>query len=177
MCQACDARYDSVPGQRGGYTVVTSVWADGTRGAMFINVVAGKYKQEKMNEFNDQHIGRCYINVSEVDTHFMTSESTLVMFENLFVDAFRLQRAKYGLTAQARGALQADDFSGNRAFTKGQATRRDKFSNSCNVALPLKKKSGWSGRGSCCDGIHDKYRKITDHCEDQVFIVYIYRNP
>ena len=79
MGQACDTRYDPVQGQRGGYTVVTSVWADGTRGPMFINVVAGKYNQEKINEFNARHIGRCYINVSEVDTHFMTAESTLVI--------------------------------------------------------------------------------------------------
>ena len=141
MGQACDARQDPVQGQRGGYTVVTSVWADGTRGPLFINVVAGKYTEELINQFNEQHTGRCYVNVSEVDTHFMTAESTLVMFENLYVDAFRLQRSKYKLTAETRGALQADDFSGNRAFTRGQATRRDKISKSCNVALPLKKKA------------------------------------
>ena len=90
-----------------------------------MNVHSGQIKQELLNEFNEKNRGRYYINVSETDSHFMTAESTCVMCEQLYAYAFRLQRAKYNMDATTRGALQADDFTGNSATLKGHDIRRE----------------------------------------------------
>ena len=129
-----------------GFTVVTSCWGNGVAGPMFMNVPAGEYSQALLNEFNMSHRGEYFVNVSETDTHFMTAESTCIMYECLYQGAFRMQRARSGKDATCRGALQCDDFSGNRAEKGGHALRREKFSAAMNVALPLRKRGGWSAK-------------------------------
>ena len=132
-----------------------------------MNVPPGEYDQGMLNAFNEQHKGRYFVNVSETQTHFMTAESTIVMYECLFKDAFRLHRARWKMNAACRGALQCDDSSGNRAENNGHASRREQFSESMNVALPLPKRGGWSAKGSVCDAFHAEYRKLQDHVEDE----------
>ena len=131
-----------------------------------MNVPPGEYSQAMLNQFNDDNKGFYFVNVSETDSHFMTAESTCVMYECLFKDAFRMQRKRWNLDATCRGALQCDDFSGNRAEKEGHASRRDQFSRCVNVALPLQKRGGWSAKGSVCDAFHAEFRKLQDHVED-----------
>ena len=131
-----------------------------------MNVPPGEYSQAMLNQFNDDNKGFYFVNVSETDSHFMTAESTCVMYECLFKDAFRMQRMRWNKDATCRGALQCDDFSCNRAEKEGHALRRDQFSRSMNVAMPLQKRGGWSAKGSVCDAFHAEYRKLQDHVED-----------
>ena len=150
-----------------GFTVVTSCWGNGTAGPLFMNVVPGEYNQKILNDFNEEHKGLYYVNVSETESHFMTAESTCIMYECLYKDAFRMQRVRCQKDGTARGALQCDDFSGNRAEKNGHAERRQKFSQAMNVALPLRKRGGWSAKGSVCDAFHAEYRRLQDHVEDE----------
>ena len=95
-----------------------------------MNVPPGEYSQAMLNKFNEDNKGYYFVNVSETDSHFMTAESTCVMYECLFKDAFRMQRKRWNLDATCRGALQCDDFNGNRAEKEGHASKRDQFSRS-----------------------------------------------
>ena len=162
-----DRRADPVSGAKEGMTVVTSCWGNGMLGPLFFNVAPGYMRESIINEFNEKWVGRYYVNISELDTHWMSAESTCVMYERLFKPAFRLQRHRCNLAHSVRGSLQCDAFTGNASWSKGHDARRQQFSSTANVLLPMRKPGGWSARGQACDAFHDVLRFKVDLAKDQ----------
>ena len=98
----------------------------------------------------------------------MTSQTTVLMYEELLGPAFKLQRHRCNLSFKDRGALQCDAFTGNDAYRDGTDARREKWSVEHNVALPLAKKGGWSAKGQACDVFHCELRRLQDVVEDKL---------
>ena len=115
----------------------------GERGPCFINCKQGTFPVAAVEEFNAKFKGWHFIYQGSENTHMMDGDATCVMYERLFTDAFKLQRAKWDMPTR-RGGLICDAATINDCELDGSDIRRRKFSESCNVALPLKKPGGWS---------------------------------
>ena len=157
-----DSRNDLVDNARAACTLVTSTWADGSKGPLVHVFPEGAITQKVRDKYNNRYAGRHYIMCSGGPSHFMTANSTIIMYNEAFKPAVRVQRAKYGLAHSARAGLTADAFSGNLAFRKGEDLRRQQFAKEANMALPLPPPGGWSAAGQPCDAFHSLLRKYQD---------------
>ena len=83
---------------RRGITVLTTSWSDGSRGPLAFCVPDGKVSPEAQAAWNVAHKGKSYILTSGSGTHFMTADTLLQLYDQLFSPAVELQRAK--LTAR-----------------------------------------------------------------------------
>ena len=147
-------------------TMVASVWGSGERGPCFINCKQGTFPVAAVEEFNDQLKGRYFIYQGSENTHMMDGDATCVMYERLFTDAFKLQRTKWDMPTR-RGGLLCDAATINDCAIDGSDIRRRKFSESCNVALPLKKPGGWRSMGQPVDAFVNHARRAGDNYEDR----------
>ncbi len=85
-----DSRVDTAENAREACTVVTSTYSDGTRGPLCICFPEGKVSHELAERYNKIYEGEVLIISSKTDTHFMTGETTLELFQRLFTPALRL---------------------------------------------------------------------------------------
>ena len=168
QAQSQDARLEQVCGQREPMTVCTTCWGNGMRGPLFMCISEGTVPKALIQDFNAKHKGQAYCAESGTQIHMMTSQTTVLMYEELLGPAFKIQRHRCNLTMQDRGALQCDAFTGNDAFRDGTDAKRQKWSAEHNVALPLPKKGGWSAKGQACDVFHAELRRLQDVVEDKL---------
>ena len=77
---------------RRGVTVLTTSWSDGTRGPLAFCVPDGKITPEEQRAWNVAHKGRSYVLTSGTRSHFMTADTLLQLFEQLFSPALQQQR-------------------------------------------------------------------------------------
>ena len=75
--------------------VMTSAWSTSEPGPIAISIPEGALSSEKMKEYNLANAGRSLVLSSETASHFMSGESLLVIYEQLYSAAFAQQRAKW----------------------------------------------------------------------------------
>ena len=88
-------KIDAVKHQRRGMTAVTTSWSDGTAGPIAFCVPEGRISAEEMAKFNKEHRGRSYVLSSGSKTHFLTADTLLILYEQLFSPALVLQRQRH----------------------------------------------------------------------------------
>ena len=115
-----------------------------------------------MKTENDKRLGKVYIMHSGSKTHFMNSETTVELMENLFVHAYKIQREKHQLAHDVLGMLQCDAFSGNFSFAAGEHLRREQAMLEMNALAPDKQPGGWSAKGQAADKINNHYKARVD---------------
>lgn len=145
-------RVTAISGARAGITMVTSSWACGQRGPLFICVGKGAVKESFVTELNQKYEGEVMLIRNDSKTHFMNSESTLVMYQELLTKAFQKQREKHHMESQ-RGLLVADGFTGNYSNHSGLGLLRHKWAALNNIRLPSVEPGGWSAHGQPQAGI------------------------
>ena len=138
------SRLTTVRNSRVGVTVVTSSFANGDHGPLFINVSPGSISEAAIQRLNEEFAGCALIATSGTNTHFMNSESTWVMFEKVVAKAFARQRTRHGLWGRV-GLLLADAFGGNHG--QSFAVLRNKFAATHDILLPAVQPGGWSAHG------------------------------
>ena len=74
--------------------VLTTSWSDGTGGPLAFCLPEGTMSQEAVVRWNAQHLGRAMIVFSGTNSHFMSANVLLEVFEQLISPALRLQRAR-----------------------------------------------------------------------------------
>ena len=74
--------------------VLTSSWSDGTAGPLAFTVPEGKLSAEAIKQFNEKHAGRAMVLTSGTSSHFMTGDTLVQVYEQLYSPALALQRAK-----------------------------------------------------------------------------------
>ena len=149
-------RLACIVGARVGITVVTSSFASGDVGPMFVSVAPGCLSQKEFQALSLEFEGLAVLCESATGSHFMNSESTWIMMETLLTDAFRKQREKYSLHSR-KGMILADAFSGNHG--SAYMLLREKWSTTANVLLPSKQPGGWSAHGQP----QDRLRQLCSH--------------
>lgn len=75
--------------------VLTSSWSDGSAGPVAFCVPEGAVKGDEILAFNRAHAGKYMLLTSGGKSHFMTADTLLQVFEQLYSPALALQRAKY----------------------------------------------------------------------------------
>ena len=85
-----DSRVDTATNGREACTVVTSTYSDGTRGPLCLCFAEGKVSQAMAEDYNTRYEGKVLIISSKTESHFMTAETTLELFERLYTPALRL---------------------------------------------------------------------------------------
>ena len=73
---------------------MTSSWSTGEPGPVAISIPEGALSPEKMKAYNLAHAGQSLVLSSETSSHFMSGESLLVIYEQLYSAAIAQQRAK-----------------------------------------------------------------------------------
>ncbi|CAK9001059.1 unnamed protein product, partial [Durusdinium trenchii] len=154
-------RVTAISGARAGITMVTSSWACGQRGPLFICVGKGAVKESFVTELNQKYEGEVMLIRNDSKTHFMNSESTLVMYQELLTKAFQKQREKHHMESQ-RGLLVADGFTGNYSNHSGLGLLRHKWAALNNIRLPSVEPGGWSAHGQPQDQIHGFFKSMND---------------
>lgn len=110
--------------------------------------------------------GIAYATTTRGNSHFMGAETTIEMFQSLFLPSFHLRREKLGRARERKGGVWSDGFSGNTAWRAGEDVRRERVLAQMNaLAIPLPP-SGWSAHGSVCDGCHAQLRGYQKKYED-----------
>ena len=85
-----DIRLDPVKKYRSSLTVCTSMWGNGEAGPLGINVSEGIVSPCLRKKFNEEWKGRAYIMYSGTRSHYMNSETTLELWEELFTPVSNL---------------------------------------------------------------------------------------
>ena len=156
------ARFDNVSGCRLSLTAVTSSWSDGSAGPLGLCFPTGMIPDLQVREFNQRHRGECLLFCSERKTHVMNGETWLVLLQQLYLDAFSLQRKKHGLDKSHAGLLLVDAWTGYHSRSTGLDAARAAWSATANCRLPDLQVGGWS---ACCqpvDQLHHVYRARMD---------------
>ena len=78
-----------VSGCRRPHTVVTSTWADGTPGPLFLSFELGDIPQKTVKAVNSDPMneGVVHIYLTKTDSHFMNHDSTHYYFTHLLTPA------------------------------------------------------------------------------------------
>lgn len=133
-------RHDHVRKARFACTLQTSSWSDGTAGPLAFCLSPGKIKKADVDAFNILNRGRALAFESNTKSHFMTSQTWQLLLDNLYEEAYAIQRAKHGLTMADKGLLHADGWTGYHSFSAGEDIARNAWSERVNVAQPDKQK-------------------------------------
>ena len=112
-----DARYDMVQYYQEACTLVTSTWADGTRGPLIQIYPEGVVNHRVMQAFNKLYPGRHFVMSSESVPHFMNGVSTRVMHHTCFKPALKRKRRMLSEPVSTPASLLVDAF---QAITAGQ---------------------------------------------------------
>ena len=84
--------------------MVTSTWASGHPGPVCFCVPDGYLSKKWVKDFNRKWLGKYHILFSGGDSHFMTSDTTIHMYECLYKPAFSQRRTVLGLDMSDWGA-------------------------------------------------------------------------
>ena len=106
-------RLTHITGQRVGLTIVTTSFATGEVGPLFVNITPGSVPQAELEQLREEFKDHTVIAESSAPTHFMNSESTWIFFELTLSNAFARQRNKYRAWGKT-GLLMADAFFGEQ---------------------------------------------------------------
>ena len=79
---------------RRSITALTSSWSDGTGGPICFSIPEGRMTHAQMTEWNKTHIGRSYVLSSGTKSHFMSADTLLQVFEQVYSPALQMQREK-----------------------------------------------------------------------------------
>ena len=123
---------------RKSITIVTASWGDMTPGPIALHIPQGLVRESAVREFNASHRGRAYALYSETKSHFMTSQTFSELLENLYGDAYKLQRAKHKLDGTSRGMFLTDAWSGFHATSSGEDLARQAFTAQFGVEMPYR---------------------------------------
>lgn len=130
------ARTDYVADSRKSVTVVTSTWSSGEAGPLGICVPDGFMGQAEMESFNQQWLGQAFIFRSESVSHFMTSDTYLVLLHGLISPALSRQRQKLGVPATTKALLLCDGWTGFHSHKAGADTARLAWAEQAHCELP-----------------------------------------
>jgi len=141
------SRSDFVPEARKSITAVTSTWSSGEAGPLGLCVPDGFVKQEVMDQWNAKHEGRAFMFQSQSTSHFMCSETWLVLLHGLIAPALALQRKKLGVASSTPALLLADGWTGFHSHKTGLDAAREAWSRQSHCYLPaVQARSGHT----CC---------------------------
>ena len=103
-------------------------WSDRTSGPLAICVPFGMYKPKMVVDFNRRFFGRAFMFSSENKSHFMCSETFLLMLKEMLSEAFERQRQKHGLATFVSGLLLYDAWTGFHSWRQGRDAVRQEWS-------------------------------------------------
>ena len=170
--KGCGEEVCNIPilGQRNGYTVVTSLWANGDQGPLVFVFAENTMPKAVMQRLNDAYRGEIFIMSSgKENNHMMDAESTVQMWQKVYGPAFSKRRTHLGLTRQAaKGRLMFDAFTGNASTSDGTDRRRQVWLGENNITT-MQGDGGWSVHGQPADCIHAYLRRLTDNYEDVLY--------
>ena len=149
-----DYRHDPVKNGRKGITAAPSIWYDATRGPLTLSVPDAMLSHKYITTFNQKYEGRAYIVKSGGKSHFMSGETTVETWRNLFMPAYKVQRKRLGVGIDTKGGMHCDAFTGNFASNDGLAERRSAVLQEINVMPPDREEGGWSAKGQSVDKVH-----------------------
>lgn len=112
--------------------------------------------------FNAKHRGECLLFSSERKTHFMRGETWLLLLQDLYGDAFSIQRKKHGLRWEDTGLILSDGWTGYSSKSTGLDTARRAWSETVNCKEPDVQCGGWSAAAQPVDQLHHIYRARLD---------------
>ena len=147
---------------RKSITAITSTWSDGSPGPLGLCLPTGVMSQDDIAAFNQQFYSRALLICSESRSHFMTSDTYLILLKELVSTAFEQQRVKHNIPADSPGLLLCDGWSGFHSFKTGHDLIRENWSKMHNVVLADRQCGGWSANGQPCDQIHHMLRSRLD---------------
>lgn len=164
------------------FQVLTSSWSDGSHGPLAFCCPEGYISPKDMAAFNEEFRGQYLLLSSESRTHFMTSQTLLQVFEQLYSPALAAQRKKFlalysaschvnrcccpgvvpierlaHLRHNAEGqnaAFICDAWTGTFAKGKGEHHRRETFYKMHRIVDPIRFAAGWSSHGQLVDSMH-----------------------
>ncbi|CAK9114704.1 Uncharacterized protein (Fragment), partial [Durusdinium trenchii] len=157
-----DKKLHYIKGCRKSLTVLTSSWSDGTPGPIAFCCPDGALSVSEIQEFNASHVASAMVVPSGTNSHFMTSDTLLQVWEQLYSPALAKQRSRYGLKLDdpgAEAAFLADAWSGTHSSSKGEDARRRAFCKLHRIREPRKQPGGWSCHGQPVDQCHMQYRE------------------
>jgi len=153
-------RNDKVKDHRVAHTVLTVSFIDGTPGLLVLAFRAGDIPDNLVSEFNSKFAGSVYILVTKTASHMFDGSLTVDMWEECMTAVFRKRRQELGLTAEARGLILCDAFTGNSSNKQGESQRRDAWMASQNVQILTSIPGGWSAHGQPNDAVHQYLRYL-----------------
>lgn len=156
------ARTDNMTNCRKSITCITSTWSDGSGGPIGLCLPTNVLDQEAINAFNEKYYGRAFLLCSESTSHFMTSDTYLILMKELISTAFEQQRVKHNVSRDTPGLLLCDGWSGFHSYKSGHDLVRSKFASMHNITLADRQCGGWSANGQPCDQIHHMLRSRLD---------------
>ena len=128
----------------------------------------GRMSSKIMARVNKEYYGQVYMMHSRTDSIFMTSDTTLEMFEEAFTPAFRKKRLMLGITnvKEGIGGVYADAFTGNSSTGSGEHMRRREWGIKNSVVLFPCLVGGGSANGAPADAYHAEQRQYQRSFED-----------
>ena len=98
-------KVDAVKHARRGVTALTSSWSDGSAGPIVFCIPEGRMTAAQMHEWNSSHVGSSYVLSSGSRTHFMTADTLLQVFEQVYSPALEKQSKRPAVCAVSDGLL------------------------------------------------------------------------
>ena len=149
-------RNDPVASSRKAHTVLTVTFIDGTQGLLVLAFKQGDLDEKLVAEYNEKFKGSLLILVTKSRTHMFDGSLTVEMWEQAMTHVFRRRRTELGLTAEARGLILADAFTGNSSAP--ERLRRQAWLDDNNIKVLESIPGGWSAHGQPNDAIHQYLR-------------------
>ncbi len=153
-------RVDPTDNEREGFTILTSTWDDGTRGPLAFCFRDGWMPSKVIKEINAENVGEVYCMHSQTDSHFMTAQTTLEVFHQLYTPPYG--RSDDGLE-WAPMRRQASLAMRSRGILRGRRGRASSGSIGWRASM-LSAFSQYHPKGSAkaqpCDAYHQHYRRL-----------------
>ena len=115
-----------------------------------VSVPQGALPANTIAKWNKDMQGVAYWIQSPTDSPFMTAETVVELYENLYAPAFKLQRHAHNLQLANRGMLICDGFTGCHADTSGVDDRRRRWAdqNRTTFICPKRSLAAGAARGN-----------------------------
>ena len=149
-------RNDPVASSRKAHTVLTVTFIDGCQGLLVLAFKQGDLDEKLVAEYNEKFKGSLLILVTKSRSHMFDGSLTVEMWEQAMLHVFRRRRSELGLTAEARGLILADAFTGNSSAP--ERLRRQAWLDDNNIKVLESIPGGWSAHGQPNDAIHQYLR-------------------